>query len=35
MGVCIAPNIFQDKMSALMDDLDFVKVYPKDLIYIT
>ena len=35
MGVCKALDIFQDKMSALMDNLEFVRVYLGDLIVIT
>ena len=27
MGVCIAPDTFQEQMSALMDDLEFVISY--------
>ena len=35
MGVCVAPNIFQDKMSAIMEKLEFVIFYFNDLIIIT
>ena len=35
MGVCIAPDIFQERMSALVDDSDFFRVYLDDLIIIT
>ena len=35
MGVCIAPGIFQEKISALMDDLDFVRVYLENFLVIT
>ena len=35
MGECIAPDIFQEQMSALMGNLDFVKVYLNDLFVIT
>ena len=27
MGVCIYPDIFQDQISAIMDDLELVRVY--------
>ena len=33
--LCIAPVIFQYKMSALMDDFNFVRVYLKYLLIIT
>ena len=32
MGVCIAPDIFQERMSALMDDLEFVRFYLNNLL---
>ena len=35
MGVCVAPNIFQGKMSAIMEKLEFVIFYLNDLIIIT
>ena len=35
MGVYIAPDIFQDKMIALMDYLDFIRVYINDFLVIT
>ena len=35
MGVCIAPYIFQEQMSALMDDLDFFRVYLENVLIIT
>ena len=35
MGVCIAPDIFQERMSALIDDLYFVRFYLDDLLVIT
>ena len=35
MGVCISPDIFQEKMRVLMDDLEFVRIYFVDLIVIT
>ena len=34
MGVCIAPDIFQKQISALMDDLEFVRFYLDDLLVI-
>ena len=30
MGVCIVPDIFQEQMSTLMDNLEFVRVYIKN-----
>ena len=35
MGVYIVPYIFQDRMSALMDDLEFARVYLGDLLVMT
>ena len=35
MGLCNSPDIFQEKMSQLMMDLDFVRVYIDDLLIIT
>ena len=35
MVVCISPDIFQDQMSSLMDDLDFSRFYLEDLITIS
>ena len=35
MGVYIAPDIFQDKMIALMDYLDFIRVYINDFLVIS
>ena len=35
MGVCIAPDIFQEQMSALKDDLYFVRIYLDGLLVIT
>ena len=35
MGVYIAPYLFQERMSALMDDLDFVRVYLEYLLTIS
>ena len=35
MGLCNSPDIFQEKMSELMYDLDFVRTYIDDLLIIT
>ena len=35
MGVCTAPDIFQEQMSALMDDLYFFIVYLGNFLFIT
>ena len=35
MGLCNSPDIFQEKMSELMDDLEFVHTYIDDLLCIT
>ena len=35
MRVCIAPDIFQEIISALIDSLEFVRVYIKDFLVIT
>ena len=35
MGVCIGPDIFQEKMSSLMDDLEFFRVYLEDFLVVT
>ena len=35
MGLCNAPDIFQEKMSELMADLEFVRAYIDDLLVIT
>ena len=35
IGVCIAPDIFQERMSALMYDLEFVRVYLENFLVIT
>ena len=35
MGLCNSPDIFEEKMSELMDGLDFVRVYIDDLLSIT
>ena len=35
MGLCNSPDIFQEKMSQLMMDLEFVRVYIDDLLIIT
>jgi hypothetical protein len=31
MGLCSSPDIFQEKMSSLFDDLEYVKPYIDDL----
>ena len=35
MGLCNSPDIFQEKMSKLMQDLDFVHTYINDLLVLT
>jgi Reverse transcriptase (RNA-dependent DNA polymerase) len=35
MGLCNSPDIFQEKMSELMEGLDFVRTYIDDLLVIT
>jgi Reverse transcriptase (RNA-dependent DNA polymerase) len=35
MGLCNSPDIFQEKMSNLVDDLDFCRAYIDDLLIIT
>jgi hypothetical protein len=35
MGVSCSPDIFQEKMSDLMQDLDFVRTYLDDLLIIS
>jgi hypothetical protein len=35
MGLCNSPDIFQDKMSCLMGDLEYVRAYFDDLLIIT
>jgi len=35
MGLCNSPDIFQEKMSSLMEDLEFVRAYIDDLLIIT
>jgi Reverse transcriptase (RNA-dependent DNA polymerase) len=35
MGLCNSPDIFQEKMSKLMEGLDFVRTYIDDLLIIT
>ena len=35
MGLCNSPDIFQERMSTLMADLEFVRVYIDDLLCIT
>ena len=35
MGLCNSPDIFQEKMSNLMADLDYVTAYIDDLLVVT
>ena len=35
MGLCNAPDIFQEKMSELMEDLEFTRAYIDDLLVIS
>jgi len=35
MGLCNSPDIFQEKMSELMDGLAFVQTYIDDLLCLT
>jgi hypothetical protein len=35
MGLCNSPDIFQEKMSTLMSDLEFVRTYIDDLLVMT
>jgi Reverse transcriptase (RNA-dependent DNA polymerase) len=35
MGLCNSPDIFQEKMSCLMDDLEYVQAYIDDLLITT
>ena len=35
MGLCNSPGIFQEKMSGLMDGLEFVRCYIDDLLCLT
>ena len=35
MGLCNSPDIFQEKMSSLMQDLEYVRAYIDDLLIIT
>ena len=35
MGLSNSPNIFQEKMNTLMQDLEFVRAYIDDLLVIT
>jgi hypothetical protein len=35
MGLCNSPDIFQEKMSELMEGLEFVRTYINDLLVIT
>jgi ribosome-interacting GTPase 1 len=35
MGLCNSPNIFHEKMSELMEGLEFIRTYIDDLLVIT
>ena len=35
MGVCIVSDIFQEQMSALMDNLESSRIYPENLLIIS
>ena len=35
MGLCNSPDIFQEKMSTLMQDLDYVRAYIDDILVVT
>jgi hypothetical protein len=35
MGLCNSPDIFQEKMSELMEGLEFVRTYLDDLLCLT
>jgi Reverse transcriptase (RNA-dependent DNA polymerase) len=35
MGLCNSPDIFQEKMSALFDGLEFIRTYIDDLLCLT
>ena len=35
MGICCSPDIFQEKMSSLMEDLQYVRTYIDDLLVLT
>jgi hypothetical protein len=35
MGLCHSPDIFQEKMSELMQGLDFARAYIDDLLVVT
>ena len=35
MGIAGAPDIFQSKMSAIMEDLEYVKTYLDNLLVLT
>ena len=35
MGLCNSPDIFQERMSSLMQDLDYVRAYINDLLILT
>jgi len=35
MGLCNSPDIFQERMSLIMEDLDFVRAYIDNLLCVT
>ena len=35
MGLCIVPDIFQERLSALMEDFEFVRFYLDNFLVIT
>ena len=35
MGVNVSPDVFQEKMSSLMQDLEYVRTYLDDLLVIS
>jgi hypothetical protein len=35
MGIKIAPDVFQNVMSKLVQDVEFVQTYPNDLLILT
>ena len=35
MGLCNSPDMFQEKMSELMEGLDYVRIYIDDLLVIS
>ena len=34
MGVCIEPDLLQEQMSTIMNDLEFVRIYPDNFLAI-